>query len=83
MVFATTSKYESFTEDIWICDSRGCGNSCNSSKGMFNVEEIKVSITVGNDKSMMATKVGRMKLQVIQLDCSGLDITLHEVKFVP
>jgi hypothetical protein len=50
---------------------------------MFNVEEIKVSITVGNDKSMMATKVGRMKWQVIQLDGSELDIILHEVKFVP
>jgi hypothetical protein len=41
---------------------------------MFNVEEIKNSITVGNIKSIMVTKVGSMKCQVIQLDGSGLDI---------
>jgi hypothetical protein len=32
---------------------------------------------------MMATKVESLKCQVIQLDGHGLDITLHEVKFVP
>jgi hypothetical protein len=50
---------------------------------LFNVEEIKESITVGNGKSMMATKVRCLKCRVIQLDGSGLDITLREVNFVP
>jgi hypothetical protein len=31
---------------------------------------------------MMATKVGSLKCQVIQVDGSGLDTNLHEVKFV-
>jgi hypothetical protein len=83
VVFAATSKSESFTEDIWICDSGTCGYYCNSSKGLINVEDIKESITVGNRNSMMATKVGNLKCRVIQLDGSGFDITLHEVKFVP
>jgi hypothetical protein len=49
---------------------------------LFNGEEIKDSITVGNGKSMMETKVGSLKFRVTQLDGSGLDITLHEVDFV-
>jgi hypothetical protein len=32
---------------------------------------------------MMATKVGSLECCVIQFDGSGLEITLHEVKFVP
>jgi hypothetical protein len=83
VVFVATSKNEKFTEDIWIYDSGVCGYYCNSSKGLFNIEEIKESITIGNGKSMMAPKVGSLKCRVIQFGDSELDITLHEVKFVP
>jgi hypothetical protein len=38
---------------------------------------------VGNGKSMTATKVGSLKCFIIQVDGSGLEITLHEVKYVP
>jgi hypothetical protein len=38
---------------------------------------------VGNGKSMTATKVGSLKCCIIQVDGSGLEITLHEVKYVP
>jgi hypothetical protein len=54
VVFAATSKNESFTEDIWICDSEARRHYFNSSKALLNVEEIKESIIVGNGKSMMA-----------------------------
>jgi hypothetical protein len=56
---------------------------CNSEKGLFQEESINESITVGNGKSMTATKVGSLKCRVIQVDGSELDITLHEVKYVP
>jgi hypothetical protein len=70
-------------EDIWICDSGACGHYCKSSGVLLNVEEIKHSITVGNGKSMIPTKVGSLKFQVIQVDGSGIDLIFHEVKFVP
>jgi hypothetical protein len=44
---------------------------------------IKETITVGTSKNTMTTNVESMKYRVIQLDGSGLDITLHELKFVP
>jgi hypothetical protein len=75
VVFAATFKNEMFTEDIWICDSGACGHYCNSTKGLFNVEEINESITVGNGKSVMATKVGSLKCCIMQIDGSELDIT--------
>jgi hypothetical protein len=57
VVFAATSKSEDFTQGVWIFDSRTCGYYRNYSKAVFNFEEFKESITVGNGKSMMATKV--------------------------
>jgi hypothetical protein len=57
VVFAATSKNESFTEDIWICDSESFGNNCNSSEGIFSVEEIKENIMIDNSKTMMATSL--------------------------
>jgi hypothetical protein len=70
-------------EDIWICDSGACGHYCNSSNGLFNVENIKENIKVDNGKSIMENKVGSLKCRLFQLDSSELDISLHEVKFVP
>jgi hypothetical protein len=44
IVFAAMAKNEKFTEDIWICDSGACGHYCNSTKGLFNIEEFIVRI---------------------------------------
>jgi hypothetical protein len=76
VVFAAPAKNEMFIEEIWICDSGACGHYCNSTKGLFHIEEINESITVDNGKRMTATKVGSLKCRVIQVDRSGLEITL-------
>jgi hypothetical protein len=67
VVIAGTTNYEKFTEDIWIYDSGAFGHYCNSSKGLFNVEEIKKSITVSQGKSTMATKVKSLKCRLFKL----------------
>jgi hypothetical protein len=72
VVFSSTSKNEKFKDDIWFFGSGTCGKYCNAFKSLFNVEEIKEIIMFGN-----------LKCRVIQDDGSGLDITLHKVKFVP
>jgi hypothetical protein len=83
MAFVTTSKNETSTNEIWICDSSACGHYCNFKEGLMNVKEICDEITLGNGKTMTATKVGDLKCKVIQLDGSSLDVTLCEVKYVP
>jgi hypothetical protein len=47
------------------------------------VKDINERIAVGNDESMKATKIGSLKCQVVQLDCSGIGVTLQEVNYVP
>jgi gag-polypeptide of LTR copia-type/Zinc knuckle len=83
MAFVTTSENETLTNEIWICDSGACGHYCNFKEGLMNVKEICDKITVGNGKTMTATKVGDLKCKVIQLDRSSLDVTLYWVKYVP
>jgi hypothetical protein len=46
------------------------------------VNEINETIKVGNDGTIMAAKVGILDCQSIQVDGSGFDITLHEVKYI-
>jgi hypothetical protein len=79
----TTSENETLTNEIWICDSGACGHYCNFKEGLMNVKEICDEITVGNGKTMTATKVGDLKCKVIQLYGSSLNVTLYEVKYVP
>jgi hypothetical protein len=76
MVFAATSKNEKFKDDIWICDSGAYGHYRNSSKVRFNVDDIKQNITDVNGKSITATKIRRLKCQVIHLFDSGLEVKL-------
>jgi hypothetical protein len=83
MAFVTTSENKTLTNEIWICDSGACGHYCNFKEGLMNVKEICDKITVGNGKTMTATKEGDLKCKVIQLDGSSLDVTLYEVKYVP
>jgi hypothetical protein len=78
----TTSKKERFIKDIRICDSGACRHCCKYPLGLFNVEEIKESIMVGNGNSIMENKIRSLKYWVVKIDGSRLDITHHEVKIV-
>ena len=64
MAFVTTSENETLTNEIWICDSGACGHYCNFKEGLMNVKEICDEITLGNGKTMTATKVGDLKCKV-------------------
>jgi hypothetical protein len=50
-----------------------------SMDGMFNIQDIDEKVTVGNGNKMVATKVGSLRRQVIQVDGSTLDIVINEV----
>jgi hypothetical protein len=54
-----------------------------SMDGMFNIQDIDEKVTVGNGNKMVATKVGILRLHVIQLDGSTLDIVINKVKYLP
>jgi hypothetical protein len=75
VIFVITSKNMKFTKYIWICYSRAYGHYCKSSKGMFNVKEIKESIKVGNSKNIIENESKAYYLIYLALRLYSL---LHE-----
>lgn len=50
---------------------------------MFEVKNIQDEITIGNGKLMMATKIRKLKVNIIQKDSSSREVMLTGVKYVP
>ncbi len=55
----------------------------NNETGMFKVKTIQDEITIGNGKPLMATKIGKLKVDIMQKDGSSREVTLTGVKYVP
>ena len=51
-------------------------------KGLTDIKDLDEAITIGNEESMHATKVGNLKREVTQLDGSKFTVMLKEVKYV-
>jgi Zinc knuckle len=77
MAFDATSENKTLTNEIWICDSGVRGHYCNFKEGLMIVKEMCDKITVGNGKTMTASKVGDLKCKVIQFDGSSLDVLVR------
>ena len=51
--------------------------------GMFDCKDINEPVTVGDGKKLIATKIGRLRRTVYQVDGRTQDIVLEDVKLVP
>jgi hypothetical protein len=71
------------SNDIWICNSGACGHYCQFVEGLVNVKDINEDITIGNGHTMIASKIGDLKCEVLQVNGSKFEVTLIEVKYVP
>jgi hypothetical protein len=58
VVFAATSKNERFIDDILTYKIKVFRHYYNSYKGLYNVEDAKESLILGNRKCMEEIKVG-------------------------
>jgi hypothetical protein len=56
--------------------------TCNDA-GMYNVCQINSAIKIGNGKTLLATKIGDMRLNIKQSDGTDREIILTECKYVP
>jgi len=68
---------------LWLGDS---GASCHMTafdSGLFDWEPIRSPIRIGNGKTLTATKIGKIKLTVMQVDGTTLDVVLSDCKYVP
>ena len=69
--------------NTWLGDTGASTHYVKSDEGMFDVKLIDEPVKVGNGKSMRATKVGSLKMTVLQANGDTKNITLENVKYVP
>ena len=72
-----------FNRDTWLADSGASCHMGNSDDGMYDVTIIDEPITMGNGKSLRATKVGKLRRTVKQVNGHTVDIVLDGYKCVP
>jgi Reverse transcriptase (RNA-dependent DNA polymerase) len=72
-----------FGRDTWLADSGASCHMGNTDDGMFDVKAIDEPITMGNGKSLRATKVGKLRRTVKQVNGDTVDIVLEGYKCVP
>ena len=71
------------SDNTWLGDT---GASCHmrfNEDGMTEMEQIDEKITIGNGKSMVATKVGKWKGSILQENGELVSVVLNKVKVVP
>ena len=77
------AKEEDFSSNTWIGDSGASCHMTNDDTGMEEIRHIEEEITIGNGKPMKATKVGRVKVELVQKDGTTRQFTMENVKYVP
>ena len=74
---------QKFNKNTWIADSGATTHMCNSLEGMFDLEDVNVSISVGDGRKMTTTKVGKLKGTIIDSEGRKVIATLTNVSYVP
>lgn len=78
-----TSTLTSSNHHTWLADSgASCHMTC-SDAGMFDFTHIKTPIKLGDGRTLLATKIGKLKLQVTGPNNTRMDIILTNCKYVP
>jgi len=69
--------------EIWICDSGASQHMTNNAEGMFDVVPVGCDIKIGDGQKLRALNEGKLKVTVVQLSGSKLELTLSKVLHVP
>ena len=80
---AMGSKWPRMRNNIWLDNSGASCHMCNDDTNMFDWTPIDSHIKIGDGKYMSATKIGKLKLTVVQASGSKQEITIQEVQYVP
>ena len=74
---------EKANTNVFIGDTGASCHMTGSLAGMFDLQDIQESITVGNGQCTKATKIGKKRGTVKTMDGKQRDIVLTNVKYVP
>jgi hypothetical protein len=83
VAFTAFTECQKLSNDIWNCDNGACCQYCNNKEFLYNAKEMNENIVIGNGKTMRATTIGSLRRNMIQLDETTTEITIHNVKYVP
>jgi len=83
MVLATTKTMRKIPENIWLGDSGASTHMGFSDAGMFDVEEKKSTVQMGNGQTLRVEKIGKKRVTIYQKDGNLIDCVLDDYKFVP
>ena len=67
----------------FLADTGASTHMVRTDDGMFDCKNINKPVIIGNWKTLIATKIGKLQRTALQRDGSTQDIVLEEVKFVP
>ena len=76
-LMADASKSSPYSRDSWLGDSGASTHMGNTDIGMYDVQDVNESITIGNGKTLTATKIGKLRRTVHQCPYSILEHTYH------
>ena len=76
-------KRGTINENTFIADSGASTHMTMSENGLFDVENIKSKIGVGDDHKLLSTKVGKKKIIIHQNNGKNIEVILTNVKYVP
>lgn len=74
--------YPSFTKNTWIGDSGASCHITNNDSKMYDVKNIDETVS-GVSGGIQATKIGKVNVQVKQVNGATVNTTLSQVKYCP
>jgi hypothetical protein len=74
---------QKFTRTTWLADSAASCHLCNDDTYLYNVQTIHSPVKIGNGKTMIANKMGHMKVFKVQENGDTEPFILRNVKYVP
>ena len=72
-----------FEACTFLADTGASTHMVGDDDGMFDCKDIDKPIIISDGKPIKATKIGKLKRTVLQVDGRTQDIVLEEVKHVP
>ena len=72
-----------FEKNIWIADSGASMHMSKDLEGMFDLQDVNISIAIGDGKKLTTTKIGKYRGTIMDSEGNPRKITLTNVSYVP
>ncbi len=71
------------TKKTWIADSGASSHITNDDTRLYDVEDVKELVKIGNGKTVYATKIGKLNVSIALQDGCRVSFTLDKVQYIP